>query len=257
MEGVIAVERVLIAAGMAGARVSGLLLVAPFFSSALMPLRIRLGLALLLTGVMLPLVGPVPDHIDMASWVHLLVSESLVGFLLGLPLQLLFEAAQFAGQVLGIQVGLSLVSILDPQSNIDTPVLSLFHQMIFLLLLLAMDVPEWMLRGMASSFAYVPAGTARLSGALTGSLLHGVSAIFLAGIQIAAPVMLVTILTDVSLGLLGKVSPQLPVLWIGVSLKSVVGLLVLASSLVVWPGVLEGQFGRALRLGEEWLRLAH
>ena len=250
-------ESALMVAAVAGVRTSSLLLFAPFFNSALMPVRIRLGLALFLTVAMLPMVGAIPHQLDMAGWLHLLVSEVLVGALLGAPLMIISEAVQFAGQILGIQVGLSLVNVLDPQSSIDTPVLSVFQQMLFLLLMFALDVPEWVLRGMAQSFTYLPPGTAQLSGLTVQSLLHGVAAIWLVGVQLSAPVLVTTVLADVSLGLLGKVSPQLPVLWLGISVKSLLGITVLAASLMVWPGFFDAQFRRAILMGEEWLRTAH
>ena len=63
-------------------------------------------------------------HSGRLGWVEMAVSEKLViGLLLGLTLQFVFEAAQFAGQIVGMQIGFSLVNILDPQTQVDTPVL--------------------------------------------------------------------------------------------------------------------------------------
>ena len=257
MHGTLQLESLLAAVAFVGVRVGSLMLIAPFFSSTLMPVRIRLGLAVLLTVAIFPLTAPLQTPLDMAGWTKLVLSESLVGLLLGMTTQVLFEAAQFAGQVIAIQLGLSLVNVLDPQSSIDTPVVSLFHQMIFLLLFFVMDVPEWLLRGLAHSFTYLPPGSASLTLAATGGLLRAAGGIWLVGVQIAAPVIVVTMITDVTLGLMGKISTQLPVLWIGISVKNVLGTLVLMGSLAAWPGFLERHFAAAIRQSEDLLHLAH
>ena len=75
-------------------------------------------------------------------------------------------------------------------------------------------------------------------------------------VQIAIPVLLATILIDVSLGFLGRASPQLPVLFVGISVKSVVAFLVVMGTLRFWPGMLEGYFGEALATSERLMHLA-
>ena len=98
---------------------------------------------------------------------RVMLSEALIGMLIGLAIQFVFEAAQFAGQVMGMQVGFGLVNILDPITQVDTPVLAVFSQTIVMLIFLQMDVHHWLLRGLASSFGYLPAGAALASGELT------------------------------------------------------------------------------------------
>jgi len=115
-----------------------------------------------------------------------MLSEALVGLLIGLAVQFVFEAAQFAGQIMGMQVGFGLVNILDPNTQVDTPVLAVFSQTIAMLIFLQLGVHRWLIRGLASSFAYLPPGAAAAGGELTRQLLHAAGAIWLAGVQIAA-----------------------------------------------------------------------
>ena len=101
----------------------------------------------------------------------LIFTEFLIGVGMGIATNVVFEAIQLAGQVLGIQMGYSLVNILDPQTQVDTTVIAAFYQSIVMLLFLHMDVHFWLLRAVGNSFLYVPPGTAHLSGLFTLAVL--------------------------------------------------------------------------------------
>ena len=120
-------------------------------------------------------------------------------------------------------MGYSLANIFDPQTQADTPVLSEFHQLAALLIFLQLDVHHWLLRAMVRSFTYLPPGAASATLAVTSGLLHAAGGIFLVGVQIAAPSLAATLIADAALGLLGKASPQLPVLFIGLAVKNLLG----------------------------------
>jgi flagellar biosynthetic protein FliR len=148
------------------------------------------------------------------------------------------------------------VNVIDPQTQVDTPVLSTFHQLVVLLLFLQLGVHHWLLRGLAKSFEYLPPGVASATPAATEELLHAAGAMLVVGVQIAAPALVATLLADIVLGLIGKASPQLPVLFMGLSVKALVGFLVLAGALRYWPVLMERYFLRALQTMEHLLHLA-
>jgi len=239
-----------------GVRLSGLMLFAPFFGSVVIPPRIKAVLVLALTALLYPVVSrdfaaPSLDH-----WPFLVFTEFLIGAGLGIATNLVFEAVQMSGQILGVQMGYSLVNILDPQSQVDTTVVAVFYQSIVMLLFLRMDVHFWLLRAVGNSYEYLPPGTAHINGLFTLGVLRVVGDLFGVGIQIAAPVMSATLAADVVLGLLGKASPQMPLMLLGPAVKSLIGLTVLIATLRYWPDLFRRLFMDAMLNGDRLLHLA-
>jgi flagellar biosynthesis protein FliR len=239
-----------------GARVSALMVFAPFLASATIAPRIKAGFAVVLTALLYPVVAP--DLVPLSgtnAW-RMVGGEFVIGLILGLTLQFVFEGVQLAGQIMGFQVGYSLASLIDPLTDVETPVLSNFYQAVALLIFFQLDVHHWMLRGLAKSFTYCPPGTVVVTPAVSAELWRAAGGMLIVAIQIAIPALLATMLVDVALGLLGKASPQLPVMYVSISLKSVVAFLVMVGALRFWPGILEKYFWGALATSERLMHLA-
>jgi flagellar biosynthesis protein FliR len=237
-------------------RLSGLMLFAPWFGSAVIPVRIKAGLVLALTLLLFPTVGRGIGTYAMSEWPFLVATEFLIGVGMGIATNIAFEATQLAGEVIGIQVGYSLVNILDPQTQVETKVIPLFYQCIVMLLFLCMDVHFWLLRAIGKSFLYLPPGSTHLSGLFTWTILSTGGRLFGLGVQIAAPVLSATLVTDVLLGLLGKASPQMPLIVLGPAIKSILGILILIATIKYWPDLYHHLFQDSLESGEHILHLA-
>ncbi len=251
------IESTLDAWMIAASRVTGLLVVAPFLGSAAAPARIKIGLAFVLTLFLAPLIPATPG-LAASTLAVLLLGEFAIGFLLGFTLQLIFEAGQIAGQVCGVQMGYSLASVVNPDnSQADSAVLSTFYELIVLLLFIQLSVPHWLLRGLARSFDYLPPGHFSLTWPAASALLQFVASMWVAGLQIAAPVLVASLFADVALGFIGKASPQLPVLFVGISIKNLLGLALMCGAVAFWPRFFDARFGRALDASERILKLAH
>jgi flagellar biosynthetic protein FliR len=239
-----------------GVRLSGLMLFAPFFGSVVIPARVKAILVLALTLMIYPAVGPTIDAHAMANWPLMVIVEFLVGAGMGIATNIVFEAVQLSGQVLGVQMGYSLVNILDPQTQVDTTVMATFYQSIVMLLFLKMDVHYWLLRAVGNSYRDVPPGSAHLNNLFTLSVVSSVGDIFGLGIQIAAPVLSATLAADIILGLLGKASPQMPLMLLGPAVKSMLGIVVLIATLKYWPDLFRRLFTEAITNGEHVFHLA-
>jgi flagellar biosynthesis protein FliR len=192
----------------------------------------------------------------MAQWPLLVASETVVGIAMGVATNAVFEGAQMAGQVLSVQMGYSLVNILDPLTQVDSTVVAFFHQSLAMLIFLGLDVHHWILRAIANSFDYLPPGSATLNPLFLEALLHEGVIVLGLGIQIAAPVLSATLLADVVLGLMGKASPQMPLMLLGPAVKSMLGVLVLGVTMRFWPHLFERYFSESIAYSEHLLHLA-
>lgn len=237
-------------------RFSGLMLFAPFFGSMAIPPRVKAGLVIAITALFFPTLSPALSHLDLSAWPGLVFTELLIGAAIGIVTNLVFDAVQMAGQVLSTQMGFSLINILDPQTQVDSTVVALFHQTIAMLIFLRLDVHLWLLRALGRSFTLLPPGTAHLSGAFTMTAVRAAGEVFTLGIQLAAPVLSATLLTDIVLGLLGKASPQMPLMLLGPPIKTLLGLSILFVALKYWPAMLDRFFLNSLELSNRLLEQA-
>jgi flagellar biosynthesis protein FliR len=239
-----------------GLRVSGLMVFAPFFSSVVIPPRIKIVLAIVITAVLYPVYSVKVPPVAVAGWPMMVASETLVGIAIGLATSAVFEAAELAGQILSVQMGYSLVNILDPNTQVESTVVAALHQSLAMLLFLSLGVHYWILRAIARSFDYLPPGTATLNPLLARALLHEGVIVLQLGIQMAAPVLAATLFADLMLGLLGKASPQMPLMLLGPAIKSPLGLLVFGVTLGFWPRLFERYFSESVAYAERLLHVA-
>lgn len=241
----------------AGVRLTGLMLFAPVFGSLVIPARIKAIFVLAMTFLLFPTVGSHIQVQPLSAWPSLVAVEFLIGVGMGIATNVVFEAVQLSGQVLGIQMGYSLVNILDPQTQVDSSVVPIFYQSIVMLLFLRMDVHYWLLRAVGNSFIDLPPGSAHLGGPFTAEVVWIVGTIFGLGIQIAAPVLAATLAADIVLGLLGKASPQLPVMLLGPAVKSLLGVVVLSATLMYWPDMFRRLFLASISAANHLFHVAH
>jgi flagellar biosynthetic protein FliR len=207
-------------------RVSGLVLIAPFFSNQSVPLQMRVVLALVIAYVLAPSlpISAIPDGLSLGSITGLAAGEILSGALLGFAAACVFAGMQFAGQVISFQIGFSLINQIDPQTNVQTPVFSYMQDYIGLLLFLLVNGHHWFLLAISDSFGPLPVGGFRIHGSMVSWILQLSAQIFVIGLRIAGPVIVVTIIADIVLGIIGRAAPQIPILIAGMPVKIIIGL---------------------------------
>lgn len=230
-------------------RVGGMVAFAPFFSSTALPIRAKAVFAGAVAFLLAPLVASLPGARAELGLGELL-GELAVGLIYGLALGLMAEMLLFAGQICGMQFSFSLVNLLDPASNIQTPLLGDLFQLMGTLVVIAAGLDRIVLASMARSFRAVPLGGFVFAPSGARALAGAASGIFFAAVELAAPVLAATLLAEVAVALLGKLSPQLPVMSITVPLKTMAGLGLLAGSLALWPRFIEARFSALLDLSE-------
>ena len=230
-------------------RVSGVVAFAPFFSSTALPIRTRAVFCGAVAFLLAPLVATLPSARTEIGFSSLL-GELAVGLVYGLLLTLLNEMLIFAGQVAGFQFSFSLVNLLDPGSSIQTPLLGELFQLMGVLVIITAGLDRIMLASMIRSFRAVPLGEFALAPASAVAIVQAASGIFLAALELAAPVLAATMLVEIAIALMGKLSPQLPVMSLSVPAKTLTGFAVLIGSLALWPRFVEGRFAGLLDMAE-------
>ena len=222
---------------------------APFFSSNALPVRTKAVLVLAIAFLLAPLVATLPNaHAEIGF--AALLGELAVGLVYGLTLALLNEMLLFAGQIAGVQFSFSLVNLLDPSSHDRNPAAG-------------DSVPAHgnagghrggldriLLASLVRSFHAVPLGSYGLAPVTGLAIVRAASGVFLAGVELAAPVLAATMLVEIAVALMGKLSPQLPVMSLTVPLKTLTGFAVLAGSLALWPRFIEARFAGLLDMAE-------
>lgn len=225
--------------GLLSTRLSGLLLVAPVFSSRAVPMRVRTGILLLLTAVLLPSVltaagtagGGVP-RVTAAS----LGAEVVLGVALGLGAAIFVAAAESAGDMLAVQMGLSGANVLNPLSGTQMPIVGQFLGLFVMALLLASGGHLAILEVLAASLRAFPLGGPL---ELQNGIMASVSILgsqFVLGLRFAAPVVAAMMIGNAALGVTAKAAPQLNVLMMAFPLQIGIGLFTLALSLSLIAG---------------------
>ncbi len=222
-------------------RLGGLFLFAPVFSSAAIPARLKAVLLVTLTLILGPMLiaqAPYPIELSFLS----ISRESAVSLLFGLTLSLLLELANTAGQIAGLQFSFSLVNLLDPNSNIETSVLSQMFQLLTTTLLITAGLDRVMFAALLRTYQTVPLGGTAYRSASALVLLPLTGGILLSAFELVAPLIAATVLIEVSIALLSKLSPQLPVLALTVPAKTITGYVVLIASLSIWSRFIQSHF---------------
>jgi flagellar biosynthesis protein FliR len=238
------------------ARVSPLFVLAPLFSSQLMPVRVRGIVAVALAIGLVPVVARERIPLGTFELAGLAGKELLIGLAFAFALGALFAALSVAGTFLDTSIGFSFGSIVDPITGSSAAVLSQLYALIGVLIFIAIGGDAWVIQGLARTYELVPLESFPALGSMTSGALTAFVGIFAAAIQVAGPVLLALILTDAAFGMVSRVVPQLNVFAVGFAAKIVVGLLVLGVTLPFLAGWLSDELEASVTDALRMLRVA-
>jgi flagellar biosynthesis protein FliR len=210
-----------------GCRLTGLLLIAPMFTSRLVPASVRTSVLVVLTWLLLPVaLASAPAGVALTPAAA--AGEALVGLAIGMGAAVLVGAAESAGELLAVQMGLSGAASLDPLTQVSVPVLGQFTSLFAVTLMLSLDGHLVMIDSVAESLRYLPLGGELNIRAGLASMIATGSLLFVLGVRFAAPVLAAVLLANVALAVLTRAAPQLNVLSIAFPLQIGLGLFALA-----------------------------
>jgi flagellar biosynthesis protein FliR len=224
------------------ARITPLFVVAPLFSSTMIPNPVKgviaVGFAIGLTGIAMRGQHIPGDPLPVAG---LIVVNLLVGLLLAFAVSAVFAAVQTAGGLVDSLSGFSFGATVDPINGNQGGTFAELYGLIGVMLFIAIGGDAWLLHGLARTFDLVPLTKAPQIGSMVAAAETACVSIFVSAVEVAAPAILAMLITDVAFGLVSKVVPQMNAFSIALPLKVGVAMLVVAASLPFLGGWMSNQ----------------
>lgn len=220
-------------------RLSGLMVTAPLYGSAAIPVRIRAAFIIVLAAMMLPALGrQTPAELTVAGALAGGVGEFLVGAAIGLSLSIVMMVAQVAGTLIGQQGGFALSEVINPLQDNESTVLDQIYTVVLMLVFLGAGGDRASLAALLDTYQAVPMLSYQAGGPPLLLLVEMLSASFVVGIRVAGPVVIALFLTEAALGLVSRTVPQLNILSVGFTIRTFMVLFVAALTLPACEGVL-------------------
>lgn len=224
------------------ARILGLIAAAPFLSNRAVSPRIRLSAGLAIALAVLPALPPIkPIPTDSLFALGVLIHQALIGIAIGFLMRIFFAAIDLAGEVIGLQMGLSFAVFFNPQTGGQSSVVAEFLNLVTLMIFLALNGHLMLINVLVLSFEWLPIGEATSSDAWLFIARHA-TAMFTIGVLIALPMIAALLLTNIALGVLTRAAPQLNLFAVGFPVTLSIGFIVLFISLSVLAPVLQNLF---------------
>jgi flagellar biosynthesis protein FliR len=211
-------------------RISALLFMIPIIGEQTVPLRVKGGLAILISLLVFPSVRTDMSSLhaeeEILPFAIAMIGEIMIGVVIGLITKIIFAGIQFAGEMIGIQIGFSIVNVIDPISSTQVSVIAEFQYLIALLVYLAIDAHHTLIFAVVDSYRIISPFSYHFSGSLMKHILILSKELFVIAVKISAPIMAVLLFTNVALGIVARTVPQINVFIVGFPVQITVGLIV-------------------------------
>ena len=214
-------------------RGGALILFVPVLGSRQVPVSMKIGLILFTSIVIFPLVQarPLPEPQGIFDLAVFLSSDVTIGLGIAYITRLIFAAVQIAGTVVDFQMGFGVENVIDPQTDTQVSVTAQFHNIVAVLIFLAIDAHHFILQAIVESFFIINPAEINFSSLTPDYMLYLFSGTFTTAVKIAAPIMAILFFLSVGLGLVARTVPQMNVFIVGFPLQIGVGLLMVGLSI--------------------------
>ncbi len=216
-------------------RITSFIAVAPFYSANTIPIRVKMSFSVVLTLILIPVVPMVElQYVGIFGYTALLLQEAAVGLILGFMCNICMYIVSFAGQLMDIEIGLSMANIYDPMTSISVTVTGNMYTYLVMLIMMATNMHHYVLRAILDTFSHFNVGQAVFQGNIVETAVSFMGNYFLIGFRIVLPIFACMLIMNVILGVLSRAAPQMNMFVVGIQLKVFVGILVL---LIIIPTV--------------------
>lgn len=219
-------------------RISGFIYTAPLFSLRSVPVRVKAGFSIFLSIILyytIPLSAS--DYIGVIGFAILVVKEAIAGALMGLFSNIAYHILAFAGRIIDMEIGFSMVNQLDPVTMVQTSITTNLYGYLVLLMMVITNLHHYFLKAVVDSYQVVGIGEAVFPPNMYRLMLRFIIDYFVIAMRIVLPVFAAILVVNTVLGILAKVAPQMNMFVIGIQLKVLVGLIVLYMVIGLVPSV--------------------
>lgn len=209
-------------------RIMGFFLAAPLFGTQLVPVRIRVVLAVAITVMLVPILPPVPrvDGVSLGA-ILIVMQQVLIGVALGFFMQLLFQVFVMAGQLIAMQMGLGFASMVDPSNGVNVAIMSTVYMMLVMLLFVTFDGHLVMLEILVDSFRVLPIVSFGVDSDMLLRVVTTFSWVFSSGLLLALPALTALLITNFAFGIMTRAAPQLNIFALGFPISLMFGLFII------------------------------
>lgn len=219
-------------------RISAFIVIAPFFGMTNTPMRLKTGLSVFIAFLLYQVMGDTQIHYETSFQYGILVAkEALVGLLVGYFANICNAILNFAGQMIDMEIGFSMVNILDPVSMIQTTVTGNFYSYLVMLMLIMTNMHHYILLALVDTYKVIPIGTMTLKPDMYLIMLQFMVDYFIIGFRIVLPIFASSMLINIILGIMAKIAPQMNMFVVGMQIKILSGLIVIFIMIGLLPNI--------------------
>lgn len=228
-------------------RISGFVYTAPFFGLRNVPFRVKTGFSILTAIIMMNVLPYEPlNYTGVIGFALLIAGETLAGIILGFFANIVYQVLAFAGQLMDLEIGFSMVNEMDPVTSAQVTVSGNLYSYAVMLLLMVTYMHHYLLEALIDCFTLLPVGTIALNPLIYTVAARFMGEYFVLAFRVILPVFAAMLIVNTILAILAKVAPQMSLFVIGIQLKVLVGLAVMVVMIQMLPGIGELIFDKMM-----------
>jgi len=236
-------------------RILAIIATEPLLGNRSIPLRLKIGLAALITVIVAPTLGAMPSvNPGSAAGILILVQQVVIGTAIGFSMRIMYTAMEMAGHLIGLQMGLGFATFFDPQNSAQVPVVAQFLGLLTVLVFLSLDGHLMVVMALVNSFHILPVGMQLLSSNGWFQLVQWGSEVFRIGVLLSLPVMAALLITNMSIGIMTRAAPQLNIFAVGFPITLGIGFAIFFLSLPFMLPHLERMLSTGIQM---MMQIAH
>jgi flagellar biosynthetic protein FliR len=226
-------------------RTGSLLFALPIFGESIVPVKARLFIALALSLIIVPMLSlswQVPIDTNPISFGVLIIKEMAIGFIVGLAARITFDAILLGSNLVSYQMGFGAANLMAPGSNTTMDAFTSLQRTVYILMFLSLNLHHILILGILETFKVVPLSGLTLNQGLGENVIRQSAHMFVAALQIAAPITVALMFSTVAMGFMARAVPALNVFSLSFAVNFIVGLLLYIATMSFYPGWLKHGF---------------